>query len=166
LPGAARYRVTEQSRNIFRRGVHIMAHLGHGRFEPAVPQHPDSKIVDLGEPIDGGGINLHVCSLHNLPSYRNSPRPPSDDHAKQERVWAEGCDRDEILEIINGELVAADVHIRSFQLSRRSLSAWWIIASPLARISADSAATILAIARALPSSLVRALRSPPDRGVG
>jgi ParB family transcriptional regulator, chromosome partitioning protein len=35
----------------------------------------------------------------------------SDDHAKQERVWAdlgEGCERDEILEIINGDHVAAD----------------------------------------------------------
>lgn len=39
-------------------------------------------------------------------------------------------------------------------------------ASPFARISADRVARILAIARALPSSFARALRSPPDRGVG
>lgn len=58
------------------------------------------------------------------------------------------------------------LHIRSFQLSQRSLSACWISASPLARLSADCAARILAIARDLPSSFDRALRSPPDRGVG
>jgi hypothetical protein len=53
-----------------------------------------------------------------------------------------------------------------FQLSQSNLSACWISASPLVRASSDRAARILAIARALPSSLVRALRSPPDRGVG
>ena len=37
---------------------------------------------------------------------------------------------------------------------------------PFARISADRAATMPAIARAFPSSFVRALRSPPERGVG
>jgi hypothetical protein len=36
----------------------------------------------------------------------------------------------------------------------------------LARISADWAARMPVIARALPSSLFRALRSPPERGVG
>ena len=51
-------------------------------------------------------------------------------------------------------------------LSQSSLSACRIIAYALARISADCAARILAIARALPSSFSRALRSPPDRGVG
>jgi hypothetical protein len=39
-------------------------------------------------------------------------------------------------------------------------------ASPLARISSDCIAKMLVIARALPSSLFRALRSPPERGVG
>jgi hypothetical protein len=38
------------------------------------------------------------------------------------------------------------------QLSQRSLSACWIIASPLARISADWAPRMFAIARALPSA--------------
>jgi GMC oxidoreductase len=58
------------------------------------------------------------------------------------------------------------LHIRSFQLSHNSLSACWISASPLVRMSADREARMFAIARALPSSFVRALRSPPDRGVG
>src|SRR6202795_2544427 len=66
----------------------------------------------------------------------------------------------------DGSIGSPSLHIRSFQLSQRSLSACWIIASPLARISADWAARMLAIARALPSSLVIALRSPPDSGVG
>src|ERR1700693_4513830 len=66
----------------------------------------------------------------------------------------------------DGSIGSPSLHIRSFQLSQSSLSACWIVASPLARISADCAARILAVARALPSSLVRALRSPPDRGVG
>ena len=51
-------------------------------------------------------------------------------------------------------------------LSQSSLSACRIIADALARISADCAARMLAIARALPSSFWRALRSPPDTGVG
>jgi hypothetical protein len=46
------------------------------------------------------------------------------------------------------------------------MSACWRMASPLARISADCVAKILAIARAFPSSLLRAFRSPPDSGVG
>ena len=66
----------------------------------------------------------------------------------------------------DGSIGSPSDHIRSFQLSQSSLSACWIIASPLARISADCEARMLAIARALPSSLVRALRSPPERGVG
>src|SRR4051794_11058774 len=45
--------------------------------------------------------------------------------------------------------------------TKGSLSACWIIASPFARVSADWAARMLAIARALPSSFARALRSPP-----
>jgi hypothetical protein len=66
----------------------------------------------------------------------------------------------------NGSIGSPPFHIRSFQLSRRSLSACWIVTSPLARISTDWAARMLAIARALPSSFARALRSPPDCGVG
>ena len=46
------------------------------------------------------------------------------------------------------------------------LSACWISASPFARISADCVASMLAIARALPSSFLRAFLSPPERGVG
>jgi hypothetical protein len=56
--------------------------------------------------------------------------------------------------------------LRSFQLSQGSLSACWIIASPLARISADRVARMLAIARALPTSLFKAFRSPPEWGAG
>jgi hypothetical protein len=52
------------------------------------------------------------------------------------------------------------------QLSHSSLSACRISASFLARTSADCIAKMLAMARALPSSLFRALRSPPERGVG
>ena len=66
----------------------------------------------------------------------------------------------------DGSIGSPSLHIRSFQLSQRSLSACWIIASPLARTSTDCVARTLAIARALPSSLVRALRSPPDKGLG
>jgi hypothetical protein len=65
-----------------------------------------------------------------------------------------------------GSIGSPSLHIRSFQLSQRSLSACWIVASPLARISADWAARMLAIARALPSSFARPLRSPPDRSEG
>src|ERR1700744_5993534 len=57
-------------------------------------------------------------------------------------------------------------HIRSFQDSQSSLSAWRIRVSPWVRSSADRCASTVVIARALPSSLVSALRSPPDRGVG
>src|ERR1700732_1677400 len=56
--------------------------------------------------------------------------------------------------------------MRSFQLSQSSLSACCSRVSALARISTDCAARMLVIARALPSSLFRALRSPPERGVG
>jgi hypothetical protein len=66
----------------------------------------------------------------------------------------------------DGSIGSPSLHIRSFQLSQRSRSACWMIASPLARISTDWAARMLAIARALPSSFARALRSPPDNGVG
>src|ERR1700761_5659909 len=66
----------------------------------------------------------------------------------------------------DGAIGSPSLHIRSFQLSQRSLSACWIIASPLARTSTDCVARTLAIARALPSSLGRALRAPPDNGVG
>src|ERR1700758_1880412 len=66
----------------------------------------------------------------------------------------------------DGSIGSPSDHIRSFQLSQSSLSACWIIASPLARISPDCEARMLAIARAFPSSLFRALRSSPDRGVG
>jgi hypothetical protein len=66
----------------------------------------------------------------------------------------------------DGSIGSPSDHIRSFQLSQRRRSACWIIAWPLARISADWAARMLAIARALPSSFARALRSPPDSGVG
>lgn len=55
--------------------------------------------------------------------------------------------------------------MRSFQLSQGNLSAR-IGASPLARISTDWAANIIVIARALPSSFLRAFRSPPESGVG
>ena len=57
-------------------------------------------------------------------------------------------------------------HIRSFHDSQSSLSACCSMVSALVRISADRAARMLVIARALPSSLFRALRSPPDKGVG
>src|SRR6478752_1192130 len=57
-------------------------------------------------------------------------------------------------------------HQRSLTDSQRSLSACRIKASPLARASEDCAARIVVIARARPSSLARALRSPPDNGVG
>jgi hypothetical protein len=66
----------------------------------------------------------------------------------------------------DGSIGSPSDHIRSFQLSQSSLSACWMIASPFARISADCEARMLAIARALPSSFARALRSPPDSGVG
>src|ERR1700733_14936867 len=66
----------------------------------------------------------------------------------------------------DGSIGSPSLHIRSFQLSQSSLSACLIIASPFARISADCEARILVLARALPSSFVKALRSPPDRGVG
>jgi hypothetical protein len=66
----------------------------------------------------------------------------------------------------DGSIGSPSDHMRSFQLSQSSLSACLISASPLARISTDCEARMLAIARALPSSLVRALRSPPDSGVG
>jgi hypothetical protein len=56
----------------------------------------------------------------------------------------------------DGSIGSPSDHIRSFQLSQSSLSACWISASPLARISIDCEARMLAIARALPSSLVRA----------
>ena len=66
----------------------------------------------------------------------------------------------------DGSIGSPSDHIRSFQLSQRSLSACWISVSASARISADCAARMLAIARALPTSLFRAFRSPPERGVG
>src|SRR6267378_3518511 len=66
----------------------------------------------------------------------------------------------------DGSIGSPSDHIRSFQLSQSRLSACWIGTSPLARISTDCEARMLAIARALPSSFARALRSPPDRGVG
>jgi hypothetical protein len=56
--------------------------------------------------------------------------------------------------------------IRSFHDSQSSLSACCSMASAFVRISADCAARMLVIARALPSSLAKALRSPPERGVG
>jgi hypothetical protein len=49
---------------------HIEAHPGHGRFEPAVPQHAGRKVVDVYELIEGCGIGLHAFSLYNLSSYR------------------------------------------------------------------------------------------------
>src|SRR4051812_46728390 len=66
----------------------------------------------------------------------------------------------------DGSIGSPSYHMRSFQLSHNSLSACWMSASPFARISADRVARMLAIARALPSSFARALRSPPDSGVG
>jgi hypothetical protein len=54
----------------------------------------------------------------------------------------------------DGSIGSPSLHIRSFQLSQRSLSARRIIATPFARISADCAARMPAIARdAFPSSL-------------
>jgi hypothetical protein len=64
------------------------------------------------------------------------------------------------------EATVPSLRIRSFKLSQRSLSACWIIASPFARISADCAARMPVIARAFPSSLFRAFRWLPDKGVG
>ena len=60
----------------------------------------------------------------------------------------------------------AVAHIRSFQLSQSSLSACWIRVSPLARISADCAARMLVIARALPSSLLQSLAVASGEGRG
>jgi hypothetical protein len=57
-------------------------------------------------------------------------------------------------------------HIRSFQLSASNLSAWRISCSPSVRSSADRCASTVVIARALPSSLLSALRRPPESGVG
>jgi hypothetical protein len=65
-----------------------------------------------------------------------------------------------------GSIGSPSLHIRSFQLSQSNLSACWISAAPLARISADCAARMPVIARAFPNSFVRAFRSPPDSGVG
>jgi hypothetical protein len=66
----------------------------------------------------------------------------------------------------DGSIGSPSDHIRSFQLSQSNRSACCIIDSALVLISADCAARMLVIARALPSSLFRALRSPPERGVG
>jgi hypothetical protein len=66
----------------------------------------------------------------------------------------------------DGSIGLPSLHIRSFQLSHSSRSACCSMVSALARISADCAARIPVIARALPSSLFRALRSPSERGVG
>src|SRR6478736_6087929 len=66
----------------------------------------------------------------------------------------------------DGSIGSPSAHIRSFQLSQSSLSAVRIRDSPLLRVSTDCAARMLVIARALPSSLFRALRSPPESGVG
>src|SRR5205823_11433078 len=57
----------------------------------------------------------------------------------------------------DGSIGSPSDHMLSFQLSRSNLSACWISASPLARISADWAARMLAIARALPSSFRQSL---------
>ena len=43
----------------------------------------------------------------------------------------------------DGSIGSPSLHSRSFQLSQSSLSACWIIASPLARVSADWAANAL-----------------------
>jgi hypothetical protein len=48
----------------------------------------------------------------------------------------------------DGSIGSPSDHIRSFQLSQSSLSACWIIASPLARISADCEARMPARASA------------------
>src|SRR3984957_5627058 len=66
----------------------------------------------------------------------------------------------------DGSIGSPSDPIRSFHDSQSSLSACCSIVSALARMSADCAARMLVIARALPSSLFRALRSPPERGVG
>jgi hypothetical protein len=66
----------------------------------------------------------------------------------------------------DGSIGSPSLHIRSFQLSQSSLSACCSMVSALARTSADCAARIPVIARALPSSLFSALRSPPESGVG
>jgi hypothetical protein len=62
----------------------------------------------------------------------------------------------------DGSIGSPSLHIRSFQLSQSSLSACWIIASPLAPISADRVARMLAIARALPTSLFKASGRRPN----
>src|SRR3984957_18191639 len=66
----------------------------------------------------------------------------------------------------DGSIGSPSDHIRSFQLSHSSRSACCSMVSALARISADCAARMFVIARDLPSSLFRALRSPPERGGG
>jgi hypothetical protein len=65
-----------------------------------------------------------------------------------------------------GSIGSPSLHIRSFQLSQSNLSACWISAAPLARISADCAVRMPVIARAFPNSFVSAFRCPPDSGVG
>jgi hypothetical protein len=65
----------------------------------------------------------------------------------------------------DGSIGSPSDHIRSFHDSQSSLSACCSMVSALALISADCAARMLVIARVLPSSLFRALRSPPERGV-
>jgi hypothetical protein len=71
------------------------------------------------------------------------------------------------LSMVGDESIGSpSLHIRSFQLSQSSRSACCSIVSALARISADCAARMPVIARARPNSLARALRSPPERGMG
>ncbi len=66
----------------------------------------------------------------------------------------------------DGSIGSPSAHIRSFQLSQSSLSACRSMASPLARVSADCAARMLVIARALPSSLFEGLAVASGEGRG
>src|ERR1700732_3410007 len=65
----------------------------------------------------------------------------------------------------DGSIGSPSDHMRSFHDSQSSLSACCRMVSALALLSGDCAAKVVVIARALPSSLFRALRSPPERGV-
>jgi hypothetical protein len=66
----------------------------------------------------------------------------------------------------DGSIGSPSLHIRSFQLSQKSLSACWTSASPFVRISADCAARMPAIAHAFPSSFVRACGRRPKGAWG
>src|ERR1700742_3765815 len=66
----------------------------------------------------------------------------------------------------DGSTGPPSAHMRSFQLSERSLSACLIRACDLVRSSSDCRARTVVMARALLSSFFNAFLSPPLSGVG